>query len=187
MYDLWRIKWHWRGFSPVSTVSIISPVLSANLSTTVAIKQRRLIANNKQQCPSWEANRFSCTQEIPRILYYQKVHYSIDNSPPPVPIPSHIGPVHASPSHFLNIHYWPQSAEVVSNSVKSQSSSYLFNSTFNYFHLTNIKYFLLRCSIIKWYNSAFRPPMLASTATINYYSFSIPISPDNRLWRFYNV
>jgi hypothetical protein len=55
-----------------------------------------------QQRPSWEANRFSASQEIPRILWNPKVHYRIQKSPPLVQ------PAHASscpPSHFLKIHF----------------------------------------------------------------------------------
>ena len=57
-----------------------------------------------EQSPSWEANRFSVSQEIPRILWSPKVHYRIHNSPPPVPAVSQLDPVHTPTSHFLKIH-----------------------------------------------------------------------------------
>jgi hypothetical protein len=37
-----------------------------------------------EQRPSWEANSFSASQEIPRILWNTEVHYCIHKSPPPV-------------------------------------------------------------------------------------------------------
>ena len=47
------------------------------------------------QSLSWEANRFSASQEISRILCNPKVHYRVYKFPPPVPIMSQMTPVHA--------------------------------------------------------------------------------------------
>jgi hypothetical protein len=54
-----------------------------------------LFTHSMQQSTSWEANRFSASQEIPRILLNPKVHYGIHMHPPPVPILSQLDPVHA--------------------------------------------------------------------------------------------
>jgi hypothetical protein len=47
-----------------------------------------------------EANRFSASQELPRILWNRKVHYRIHKWPPPDHILSQLDPVNTSTSYF---------------------------------------------------------------------------------------
>jgi len=56
------------------------------------------------QSPSWEANWFAASQEIPRFLWNSNVHYRIPKRPPPVSIPRKPNPVHIATSHLLEIH-----------------------------------------------------------------------------------
>ena len=61
-----------------------------------------LLTYSMVQSPSWEANRFAASQEIPRISRNPKVHYCPHKRPPPVPILGQPSPVHI-PSSWRSI------------------------------------------------------------------------------------
>ena len=54
--------------------------------------------------PSWEANWFAASQEIPRISRNPKVHYRTHKRPPAVSILGQPNPVYTPTSHFLKIY-----------------------------------------------------------------------------------
>ena len=56
------------------------------------------------QSPSWEANTFAASQEIPRISRNPKDHYRTHKRPPPVSILCQHNPVHIPTFHLLEIH-----------------------------------------------------------------------------------
>jgi len=63
-----------------------------------------LLTYSMVQSPSWEANWFAASQEIPRISRNPKVHYHTRKRPPPVSILGQPNPVHIPTSHLLEIH-----------------------------------------------------------------------------------
>jgi len=63
-----------------------------------------LLTYSMVQSPSWEANWFVASQEIPRISRNPKVHYRTHKRPPPISILDQPNPVHIPTSHLLEIH-----------------------------------------------------------------------------------
>jgi len=60
-----------------------------------------LFTYSMERSLSWETNRCSAGQEIPRILWKSKVHYRSHKCPLPIHIFSQLDPVHTPTSHFL--------------------------------------------------------------------------------------
>ena len=61
-----------------------------------------LLTFSMVQSPSWEANWFAASQEIPRISRNPKVHYCTHKHPPPVSTLGQPNPVHLPPDCFVS-------------------------------------------------------------------------------------
>ena len=83
---------------------ILQPILRLSPTEYSGLLTYLLTYLTMELSPSWEANRFSASQEIPRILWNLKFHYRIHKCPPSFPILSQLDPVHTPTSHFLKIH-----------------------------------------------------------------------------------
>ena len=58
-----------------------------------------------EKSTSWEVNRSSAGQEIPRPIWNPRFHYLIQKCPPPVSIHSQSNPVHVSLSSIFKVHF----------------------------------------------------------------------------------
>ena len=62
-----------------------------------------LLTYSMVQSPSWAANLFAASQEIPRISRNPNVHYRTHKRPPTVSILGQLNPVHIPTPHLLEI------------------------------------------------------------------------------------
>ena len=62
-----------------------------------------LLTHSTVQCPSWAADWFAASQEIPRVSRNPKVHYRTHKRTPPVPILGQPNPVHLPISRSILI------------------------------------------------------------------------------------
>ena len=88
-----------------STSPVYSLTYHRHYTVSVSNLLIYLLTHSTEQSPSWEANSFSASQEIPRILWNPKFHYRSHTCPPPVPILSQLDPVYTPTFHFLKIYF----------------------------------------------------------------------------------
>ena len=80
------------------------PLSLDGAATGIAFHSYYLLTYSMVQSPSWEANWFEASQEIPHISRNPKVRYRTHKRPPPVSILGQPNLVHIPTSHFLEIH-----------------------------------------------------------------------------------
>jgi len=90
----------WKILSLIYTTSCEAMHEEGNRRTV----KHNLITCSMVQSPSWEANWFEASQEIPRISRNPKVHYRTHKRPSPVSILGQPNSVHIPTSHLLEIH-----------------------------------------------------------------------------------
>jgi hypothetical protein len=101
------------GFQPGNVDEVTKNVMYEALNPHVVycmfkyqkyIKYTYLLTHSIQQSPSWEANLFAASQEIPHILRNPKVHYRIHKCPQPVSNLSQLKPLHTPTSYVMKTH-----------------------------------------------------------------------------------
>ena len=90
------------------------------------------------QSPSWEANWFAASQEIPRISRNPKVHYRTHKRPPPVSVLGQPNPVHIPTSHLLEIHPNIIHPEISYKEVKRRKANWIGHSLRSNCHLKHV-------------------------------------------------
>ena len=90
-------------FTCLSIIHDVHLLVSPDTSHLTFISEVQLFNYSMAQSPSWEANWFAGSQEIPRISRNPKVHYRTHKHPSPVSILGQPNPVHTT-SQLLEIH-----------------------------------------------------------------------------------
>ena len=84
------------------TIKVAAEVSWQRFSWLICTTFCALLTYSVVQSPSWEANWFAASQEIPHISQNPKVHYRTHKCQPTVSIPGQPNPVPTS--YFLEIH-----------------------------------------------------------------------------------
>jgi hypothetical protein len=76
-----------------------------HLRSILMVSFHLLVGLPSDICPSWGSSSCSATLDMSTISYNSEVHCRAHKSPPPVPILSHLNPVHTLTSNLCEIHF----------------------------------------------------------------------------------
>jgi len=104
-HALWLAKWQFYLYlwgtivmNPLRTEHFLEHLASSlSITTELSTVLTYLFTYFMERNPYWEANLFSASQEVPRILWNPKDHYRVHKTQSPVRILNLINPVHAPP------------------------------------------------------------------------------------------
>ena len=94
----------WNRARPWHASELVSFLVGLALISTPVYIYTHTLSYFMVQSPSWAANWFAASQEIPRISRNPKVHYRTHKRPPPVSILGQPKSVHIPTFHLLEIH-----------------------------------------------------------------------------------
>ena len=186
MNEGWIIIYLFVCFFPSSLISllfyssilpILIPFFAASLHTYVityllTYLLTHSLTHSIEQSPSWEANWFVASQEIPSILLNPNAHCRTHQWPTRDPVLSHPDPVHTPTSHYLKIHFniiLPSTSCFILSFIPVLLLVFCFYFSFLLFNLLQIYYVCLSpclpificCSVsfLIWLSFSFPSPL----------------------------
>jgi hypothetical protein len=86
------------------TLILIYCGYNSSVAVLTTLCRLHCITNSMEQSPSWKTSNNSASLEISHLSWNTKVHYYVHESPPSVPLFTHMNLVHPFPSYFSMSH-----------------------------------------------------------------------------------
>ena len=163
----------------VHTMPILFDTRNTSIFVSTLLPEVSILTYSMVQSPSWGANCFASSQEIPHNLWNPKVHYRTHKRPPPVPILGQPNPVHIPTSHLTETHpniFHPSTPRSPQWSVSLRFPHVVIDLRIDYFIVEG-----MFCGIQNWWVTGTRLWNVEHNTYQFLYTYTIP--PDGgRRW-----